>query len=457
MDFEMRRTNHIALTIGIRVFALMLVALPALAQPPDTLLLTPCQLASLSSVVDLSPSALWVRGDYYERVIEPRDLRTLDTIGMTVAPEPLPKFTSNATAIARNANNPELFRRQIYSRYPQYDPEISFDTALLGRAFLIARRIVNGPTSNTQIFIAPRRRAPNDSVAILISSTPIFYYDDSHPPPYLYRLPRTFIVDSLRILDDPDGSIVGSGTRMRKTYIINETIEPSYAAADAAGIARWMKKSRLGDARVHRLPIRKVLSDLFERRHNRSIHEIWQLRIGRDLVDHDVEYFWGWGSDIFRLLDAFGADTIITRARVEDIILTLYCNDSESAEATVPYDASDSLLFSFDEFDDTDTTPYDCAKEFNFSDTTRWNAFADSISSLLPHYLAFPDRVYAVVAGDTVRTFLAFANDTSRATPVVITRDELEAMPALKGTDWWERLMRSIREEECWAERVEGY
>lgn len=99
-----------------------------------------------------------MKGDFLNQLVQSMqkedstDIQELAKIGEAVAPEPLASFSTNAMAIARNANNAELFKRQICSRYSEFDCEYDFDAELLGQAFSIARTIVNNQNNRPKNF-----------------------------------------------------------------------------------------------------------------------------------------------------------------------------------------------------------------------------------------------------------------------------------------------------------------
>src|SRR5688572_19190955 len=116
----MRRSDHITLARLVRTVALLLAAVPALAQPPDTLRIPPCRLAPLSEKLDVSPNVRWAVHGFdtlaLYRAIDSEAMKALAVIGDTIAWEPLADFPHIAIEIAGTADNADNFWRRICTR-----------------------------------------------------------------------------------------------------------------------------------------------------------------------------------------------------------------------------------------------------------------------------------------------------------------------------------------------------
>lgn len=404
---------------------LIIAAVPALAQPPDTLRIAPCRLAPLSEKLDVSPNVRWAVHGFdtlaLYRAVDPEAMKELAAIGDSIALEPLPDFPlvvlGLAHDVARAKYSSDFFIRQVCAYYNDYDYdcEYDFDVERLSRAMEITKRL--GVLVDRSILVmAPRSGSDLDSLPVLITLTP----------------QRNGDVDTLRILDGFEMMPAHNDDGRRVAVVVREEISLWEEHPDSAAIARWIAESRIGDATVYRLPLRARIRDSFARRWNESIDRIHDL-----LYDSEDGRYIGEAEELYALLDSLGADMSIDRRAIDKMVITLHCKPG--VWLCTPY------------------TEEACIRGFEFDDAARWNEFADSIRSIHSRYMALPDRIYAIADGNDLHALLVFPADRSRSTPIVVTREEMNAYPGMSGTDWYERLMRSIRQEECWAERMEGY
>lgn len=406
-------TDHLSLTSIMRVLLLLtlLVAAPALAQRPDTLRMEPCHPASLPRAVDVSPGTRWIESNVDKMtladIMAPDDLKELRKIGEVIAMKPLDDFAAHALTIIDSVSNLFLFGELICEEYPAVDCAYEFDQELMGQAYSIARTI-SRTTDRSIVVMAPLAGSPIDSVPILVTFTTEI----------------RVVVDTLWMIDGAAdmlfGSRVGGGRAIPLS--IRERRAPWIAETDSAMIARWLDGAAIRNASLHRLPLSEEMRNGFIDLRIRPLERMLGDLLVPELGTIDTRI-------LLVLLDSLDTDTTFTSRTLAAYLERLICSR-------------------YSEFD--------CEYDFDFSDT-REPAFADSIRAIIPHYLALPDRLYAVVDDDRIVTFLAFPVDTTYARPVVVTRAEIDEALGVHGGGWHDRLMRSIREEECWAERMEGF
>lgn len=398
----------------VRLVIVVLSVHCASAQLPDTLRLAPCRLASLEGRVIVTTGTRWA-GRGWDRIVDD-EISRLDSIGEMIAPEPLDDFADFVMETVDSIHDYERFERRLCLRYPAFDCDYDFDVERMVQAIAIGRAI-HTRSARSLIVMAPLADSPGDSIALFLT----------------LGGPGKAYVETLRILDKPLPSTAGAGEGHRVAVTVREAFAPWHGSSDSMTIATGMKGAPTGALTVHRLPLQSELRRAFTDRRTEPLTEALQ----KAWFDHYPEGCFGahrgphiGGDPIFRLLDRFDADTTFTYGQATSILRSFICSHHSS---------------------------YGCEYDTGFSDTARWNGAVAATRTLLSDYLALPDRVYAVVEEKGIRALILFPAVTSRRSPIILTPEEMNAHPLMEGIDWHDRLMRSLRDEECWAERMDGF
>ncbi len=177
----MKRTL-ISRGIGVAAAILLgtLCSIPATAQPDDKELVKLDRridnlIRSIDDIVWTNITIYQLKGEFRTELLtsmqseDSVDMQALQRIGDIVAPEPLANFSTTAVAIARNARNFEMFKRQVCARNNEYDCEFDFDEELLTQAFNLAAGIVQNENNRPKNFylVTSRDRKNPRLIALL--------------------------------------------------------------------------------------------------------------------------------------------------------------------------------------------------------------------------------------------------------------------------------------------------
>ena len=406
----MSTTDHRSLTSIMRVLLLLtlLVAAPALAQPPDTLHLPPCEIAALG---DAGPELLrgrWLRLDINPltmlSLIDSTALDELDEIAKNVAPFPLDDFVSLVLSGLGSGKSQGDIARDIAGKHA-LDYEYDIDPELLYIGIDILQ-----PVAFANVVLIEMSEKKSDNVVVAT----------------LQVRSRDGVETDLSIVGDPllaRKLRAVQGGSSETVIVQKETRNLWSEMADSIAVNSQIESSGSRGLRVFRiLPLNHIDQEFY-------YNEKATVDALRDAVLPPWDRWYPLPWMFFHILNI----------RVGN---PLYSHEEFMREVT-------SSLCSIQH--------YPCESHYDFTDSATWRRIDTAFRETLHRYHALPRRFYAVIADDTVSAFIAFANDTTRTRPIILTRDEMEATPAMRGTDWHERLMRSIREEECWAERMEGF
>ena len=412
----MRRIEHIIAVTVIHALALLLVAMPAYTQLPDTLHLAPCHLAGLSRSVEIGSETQWTYRTYdyptLSRIVAPLDMQELDKIGESLAPEPLIGFAADVLTALRKDSNATRFpeshwKAVIALRYPDYDVEYDFDAELMGQAFAIGRDI-HKRVGHSAIVMAPLAGSPGDSVPLLIT---FITWGES-------------AVEAIHVLDESLPTSDDVGVVQRTSVIVQEAFVHWRGSMDSMAVATWIENAHIDGASLYRLPLREAI--------RRGFADDWIMMLQRVLVNMPSDLGSVDRMIFVTLLDSLGTDTTYTPDALAASVKHLVCSRYDELDCEYGFD-------------------------FGFSDSAKWKNVTRIFRRIHSIYLSLPSRIYTVVEGENVIAFLSLPVDTSRTALVTRTREEIDRVARDNSDDWHDRLMRSIRQEECWAERMEGF
>ena len=176
--------KRILMSRGVGIVATILLgtlcSVPAIAQPDDKELIKLDRridnlIRSIDDIVWTNITIYELKGEFRGELLtsmqseDSVDMQALTTIGDVVAPEPLANFSTTCVAVARNARNFEMFKRQICGRFNEYDCEFDFDTDLLTNAYNLAAGIVQNERSRPKNFylVTSRDRKDPRLIALL--------------------------------------------------------------------------------------------------------------------------------------------------------------------------------------------------------------------------------------------------------------------------------------------------
>lgn len=157
-----------------------LCSISVVAQPSDKELMKLDRtidglIRSIDDIVWTNITIYELRGDFKSELLasmqseDSVDIQQLNRIGDIVTIEPIPNFATTAVAVARNARNFEVYKRQICGRYNEYDCEYDFDEDLLTQSFNLAASIVQNENNRPRNFylVASRDRDEPRLIALL--------------------------------------------------------------------------------------------------------------------------------------------------------------------------------------------------------------------------------------------------------------------------------------------------